>query len=219
MGQLETIRFPHPIPYSMQIASPGLAEAVFSETLDPSRDPRWAESGAADPQEYAYWTLRACGVVCVKMCVEAFGKPTRSWVAWAKEGVRRGAYLIKTHNGKTEELGWLHSGLAEMLAGEGLFAQARSADLTTIAANLRAGRLVIASVSYQLGTRLPVTRKNGHLVVVSGADLEDGTAVRLEILNPSARYPDLQGRALIPAERFSQAFSGRVIVVSDRTLE
>jgi hypothetical protein len=43
--------------------------------------------------------------------------------------------------------------------------------------------------------------------------------VRLEILNPSARYPDLQGRALIPAERFSQAFSGRVIVVSDRTLE
>ncbi|MBV5330914.1 hypothetical protein JZU69_00485 [bacterium] len=79
----ETIRLPYPVPYYAQIASPELAESIFVQGMDPIHDPRWAESGAETPQEYAYWVERACGVACLKMCVEAVGGPTRPLVEWA----------------------------------------------------------------------------------------------------------------------------------------
>ena len=94
LPQDETIRLPYPIPYCAQVASPELARAIFVEGFDPTLDPRWAETGARDPQEYAYWTERACGVACLKMCVEALGGPVRPLLEWARTGVARGGYRI-----------------------------------------------------------------------------------------------------------------------------
>jgi hypothetical protein len=83
---LEIVRLPYPVPYYAQVASLELAEAIFNQGMDPAQDPRWAESGADTPQEYAYWVERACGVACLKMCVEALGGPVRSLVDWGRWG-------------------------------------------------------------------------------------------------------------------------------------
>src|SRR5512138_753865 len=92
---VETIRLPYSVPYYAQIASPELAESIFVQGMDPAKDPRWAESGAESPEEYAYWVERACGVACLKMCVEAAGGPVRSLVDWARLGLERGGYLVR----------------------------------------------------------------------------------------------------------------------------
>jgi hypothetical protein len=63
----KTTRLQYSIPYYTQIASPELAETIFVHGLDPTLDPRWTESGAESPQEYAYWVDRACGAACLKM--------------------------------------------------------------------------------------------------------------------------------------------------------
>jgi hypothetical protein len=212
---IETIRLPYVVPYYAQIASPELATAIFVEGLDPIHDPRWAESGAETPQEYAYWVERACGVACLKMCVEALGGPVRSLVEWASLGLEQGAYLVRrADDGSTHEVGWIHSALAKMAHQSGLMAKAQPAGLDEILTELRQGRLVIASVSYEAGDdRLPVTKKGGHLMVVVGARVEEGRPLAFLVNNPSGRRADLQVGAVLAADRFARAYSGRVIVI------
>ncbi len=211
----QTIRLPFPVPYHAQIASPELAEAIFVQGLDPVLDPRWAESGADTPQEYAYWVERACGVACLKMGVEALGGPVRPLIEWARLGLERGGYLIRyAENGDAHEVGWIHSALANLALEAGLQAEVRPASLEELPGLLQAGWLVIASVSYEAGDdRLPITKKGGHLMVVTGADWDETGPLAFIVHNPSGRKSELQAGARLPVERFGPAFSGRVILL------
>lgn len=211
----ETIRLPYPVPYYAQIASPELAEAIFVHGMDPVADPRWAESGAETPQEYAYWVERACGVACLKMCVEAAGGPIRSLIDWARLGLERGGYLIRQDaDGSMHEVGWVHGVLAAMAQESGLTAEAHLAGVEDIPGYLRQGRMVIASVSYEAGDdRLPITKQGGHLMVVLGADCVDGQPHAFYVNNPSGRRAELQAGARLSLERFAAAYSGRVIMI------
>jgi hypothetical protein len=213
---LETIRLPYSVPYYAQVASPELAESIFVHGMDPVQDPRWAESGAETPQEYAYWVERACGVACLKMCVEAVGGPKRPLVDWARLGLERGGYLIRRNeaDGSTHEVGWVHRALVEMAQEIGLTAEASQAGLEEIPAYLRQGQMVIASVSYEAGDdRLDITRQGGHLMVVIGADCVDGHPQAFYVNNPSGRRVELQAGARLTLERFAPAYSGRIIVI------
>jgi hypothetical protein len=212
---LETIRLSYPVPYYAQIASPELAESIFVHGMDPAQDPRWAESGAATPQEYAYWVERACGVACLKMCVEALDGPIRSLVDWARLGLEQGGYLIyRNEDGSIHEVGWVHSVLAKMAQECGLAAEFHPASMEEIVDSLREGNLVIASVSYEAGDdRLPITRQGGHLMVIIGADCVDGHPQAFYVNNPSGRRKELQAGARLSLERFRAAYSGRIIVI------
>jgi hypothetical protein len=213
---IEIIRLPYTVPYYAQIASPELAESIFVNGMDPAHDPRWVESGAATPEEYTYWVERACGVACLKMCVEAAGGPTRSLVDWARLGLERGGYLIRKNpkDGSEHEVGWIHGALAEMARDTGLTAEARAAALDEIPAFLRQGFMVIASVSYEAGDdRLSITKQGGHLMVVIGAECLDGRPQAFYVNNPSGRRAELQDGARLSLERFAPAYSGRVILI------
>jgi hypothetical protein len=214
MAMTESVHLPYAIPYYAQIASPELAEAIFVQGLDPTLDPRWAESGAGTPEEYAYWVDRACGMACLKMCVEALGGPQRSLVAWSRLGLERGAYLIRhDEQGAAHEVGWIHAGLATLARELGLAAEARAASLAEIVALLQEGYLVVASVSYEAGDdRLPITKTGGHLMVVTGADFDQHGPLVFYVNNPSGRRAELQAGARLPVERFAAAYSGRVIL-------
>jgi hypothetical protein len=83
-----------------------------------------------------------------------------------------------------------------------------------MAAELRQGRLVIASVSYEAGDdRLAISHRGGHLMVVLGAELRDGAPSAFFVNNPSGRRAELQAGARLPVERFQPAYSGRSIVM------
>ena len=212
---LETIRLPYAVPYYAQIASPSLAEAIFVHGMDPVQDPCWAESGAGDPEEYAYWVERACGVACLKMCVEALGGPTLSLVDCARSGMGRGGYLIRQNDdGSVQEVGWVHQVLADMAIDHGLVAESRAATLEEIPDYLWQERMVIASVSYEAGDdRLPITHRGGHLMVVIAAECVDNNPRAFFVNNPSGRRVELQAGARLSSERFAAAYSGRIIWV------
>ena len=206
----------YPVPYAAQLASPELAYAFFAQGMNPALDPRWAESGAESPAEYAYWVDRACGIACVKMCVEALGGPQRRLLDWVRDGLALDGYLVaEDENGQPVEKGWVHRALAELIQRAGFHAQPRPAGEPELLAWLRQDQMVIASVSYEIGDNLPITRKGGHLVVLHGADLDADEQVQAWIVhNPSGRHAETRTGARIPRERFAQAFSGRVILVS-----
>jgi hypothetical protein len=215
---LKTIHLPYTVPYYAQIASPELAEAIFVQGMDPVLDPRWGESGADTPQEYAYWVDRACGIACLKMCIEALGGPQQSLIAWARLGLERGAYLIRyAENGDAHEVGWIHAALANLAREVGLSAQARAASLPEIIDLLQQGYLVVASISYEAGDdRLPITKVGGHLIVVTGAEFDENGPLAFFVNNPSGRRTELQAGARLSVERFAPAYSGRVIVFRHR---
>ncbi len=213
---MQTIRTTYSIHYAAQIASPELAEAIFTGGMPAGDDPRWAESGAETREEYTYWTERACGVACVKMVVEAFSGARRPLVSWARAGVALGGYLNEQRpDGASAERGWLHYALAKLIINEGFFAEPCPVELIDFPKLLDAGYLLIASTSYQIGTELPVTKRGGHLVVVSGADLDDnGQVSALIVHNPSGRSEKLRASACIPLDRFAAGYTGRVILTA-----
>jgi hypothetical protein len=212
---MHRIDAPYTIPYYAQVASPELAQAIFGDGMPAQEDPRWAESGAKDPEEYAYWTDRACGVACVKMVVEAFGGPVNPLVAWARAGVELGGYLTESRqDGSLAERGWLHAALATLITRAGFFAEPRAMEIAEFPDLFTRGYLLIASVSYQIGTRLPITRRGGHLVVVSGAEMMDEHLEAIYVQNPSGRTAELRSNARIPVGRFASGYTGRVIVTA-----
>ncbi|NPV86138.1 MAG: hypothetical protein HPY45_09035 [Anaerolineae bacterium] len=214
MNHIKRFRLSYAVPYYAQIASPDLATRIFVEGLDPALDPRWAETGAETPQEYAYWVERACGIACLKMCVEALGGSKRPLMEWIRQALAIGGYLIgEDANGERREIGWVHQSLAELIQREGFYARPRQVLIDQMPAYIREGMMIIASVSYEVGDALPVTKKGGHLVVVIGADCWDGEVEALMIHNPSGRRTELQANALIPAARFAQGYTQRAIVV------
>jgi hypothetical protein len=217
---VERIGLPFKVPYYAQVASPEWAEAVFDRGVDPRGEPHWGEWAACDPEEYAYWCPRACGPVCVKMCIEAMGGVVKPVMGWVRQGLEQDGYEIRQGmDGQPVEVGWRHAALAGLIASSGFFAQFMRIANDKILEYISAGQMLIASVSFEIGTQRPVTRQGGHLVVVTGADTQAGETVNFLIHNPSGRTQDLRENALIPAERFSQAYSGRAIVVSDRPID
>lgn len=215
-----TVHFSHAVPYYCQIADQVHAADYLDHGKSLLADPFWYETGAATPQEYAYWAVRSCGMVCVKMCVEALGGPCLPLQAWIERGLAVDAYLTEKRPGQaTIEKGWLHAGLAQVMAQEGLCTGLKPVDVNGLYDDISSGKLVIASVSHELGSGKPITHQGEHLVVVTGMLCEAGRLSAVVVHNPSGRNAALQEYAVIPIERFIQAFSGRVITVkkdSDR---
>lgn len=206
------------MPYVCQFASPALVRAFVDGGRSPETDPAWATYGAESPQEYAHWALRACGVVCVKMVAEALGgEASGSVMEWVRAGLAVDGYLAELRPDRPErpvEKGWKHGALAQLLSDAGYDAQpAAGMTLDDLVTHIRAGRLVIASVSSELGEGIPLTRRSGHLVVVFGVIVgNDGQVSHVILHNPSGRSRALRQAARIPAGRFAQGFSGRGIV-------
>jgi len=221
--EMQCCRISFDVPYVCQFASPELVHDLVYGLRPLESDPSWALYGASTPQEYAHWALRACGVVCVKMTVEALtGTAPRPVMTWVREGLSINGYLTELRPDRPDrpiEKGWRHAALAELAARHGLDASlAQAMTPGDLLEHIQADRLVIASVSSELGeAEVPITRKSGHLVVILGVTLaETGQIDTVVLHNPSGRTPGLQAEANIPAARFEQGFSGRGIVIGRR---
>ena len=208
------------VPYHCQFASADRVRDLINGDLALTDDPNWRDYGAESPEEYAHWALRSCGVVCVKMAVEAVrGEASGAVMDWVREGLSIDGYLTEIRPDRPDqrvEKGWLHDALVQLAERHGVRAS-RTADLKLddLAACMMADQLVIASVTSELGDDVPITRSSGHLVVVTGVDLHDDGAVRGVIVhNPSGREAVYQAGVRIPAARFEAGFSGRGIVVT-----
>jgi hypothetical protein len=157
----------HSVPWLTQYASPSLIAAIIDGSHPRGEDPRWRESGAPDPETYAAWCWRWCGMACFRMALLARDGVAPTLYELAMGCLEYGAYISEPGGPR----GLIYRPFTEYaLDKHGLRADViTELDSARLITELDAGRLVIASVSAQI--RHPESDPpgtGGHLVLVTG---------------------------------------------------
>lgn len=196
------------VPYFSQFASPELVPELIAGTLAAEEDPRWSESGAASPLEYAWWCRRVCGMACLRMALVHWRGAAPGTVELAHECVSAGAYVV--HGERVE--GLIYAPFADYVRGRwGLTATVATAlEPAHVREHLDAGRLPMLSVHPSIRTLDPEPRsRGGHLVLAVDHDDE-----ALYLNNPSG-LPDSRHYARVPWSELERFFARRGVVLGD----
>jgi len=198
----------HHVPYLSQWETPELVGDIINHRIDADDDPGWQGSGADTPEEYGYWSWRACGIACLRMALRHWQGAAPPMMDLARDLLAAGAYVRREDGGLD---GLIYAPFAVRVRERfGLYAQARP-ELPTedVRSELLAGRLVMLSVHPSIRTHLvdPPSR-GGHLVLAVGTDPEAVT-----FHNPSGLYQDSQQYARVPWDRLGPFYAGRGVVL------
>lgn len=210
------------VPYYAQFASPDRINDYIHHGYDGLDDPAWADFGAQEPAEYAFWAPRICALAVLKMAVEAFHPLVRPTL-WqlVKEGLAVGGYTVRDAHGNWVDAGWFVHAQMHLARLFGLEPVGRSyVSVQSICRYIHDGWLVAASVTPEIGEREPESnRYGGHVVLVYGFEWQGGKPVAFLLHNPSGRYEELQAGARISVGRFRASFAHRVIALHPSPLE
>ncbi|MCK7625226.1 C39 family peptidase [Streptomyces sp. RS10V-4] len=197
----------HPVPYHAQWASPDLVPAILDGSLPAAEDPRWPEYGADDPEEYAWWSWRLCGVACLRMALGHWRGAAPTAMELAAECLAAGAY-VRHADGLH---GLVYAPFASYVERRwGLAARSRP-DLprTELPALLHEGQLVLLSVHPSIRDADPAPpHRGGHLVLAVGV-----TPGHVVVHNPSGLPGHSQEFAPVPWAKLDRVYAGRGVVL------
>lgn len=182
---------------------------------------KWKELGYASHAEAKYWEESSCGILCVKMIIDAFRlKHGQAVLPSTKdlifEAVTQGSY--------TDENGWKHEGLRNLMRDMGYKADTGVFKPEELKKALDEGALPIASVRWgfeakqkKLKEKIAFWRKyGGHLIVLLGYKQEKGELTGFYVHHTSSYKEKEWADKFIPIEKFNQGFAGRGILVSEK---
>jgi hypothetical protein len=192
------------IPYFSQWESVELVGSIIRGEMSAGDDPRWRESGAESPEEYAFWSWRVCGMACLRSILAVRGIRATT-VGLAKEVLAAGGYVRR--DGGLD--GLIYAPFVEYLRTRWeLEATVRpQLDIDELGALVDRGECVMASVNPRI--RRPSDRperKGGHLVLVHGVA---GDSFVLH--NPSGDAEESQAYARVSFDDFGFFFAERGI--------
>ncbi len=194
------------LPVLTQYASADLIEEFATGRRSLESDPRWAEFGSPTVADYAFWANRACGPTCLSMVLQHLGRPVPPLFDLAVACAGVGAFAVQGEDVGgiyyapfVDYIQQVHQLTAEVAA---------ELSMTDLAAELSAGRFVLASVnsSIRYVDRQP-PRRGGHLVLAYGFD-ENG----IHFNNPSGHQPSAR-QMVLPAAAFEPFYAGRGILI------
>ncbi|MFJ3702237.1 MULTISPECIES: peptidase [Streptomyces] len=192
------------VPVLTQFASPDLVGAIVEGGLDPAGDPRWPDSGAESPAEYARWSGHLCGMACLRMTL---GPGAPSLFALRDGALRYGAYTDGADSDGVIK-GLVYAPFARYASEvHGLDAVVhRELSPAGILELLDEGRRVMASVHFGIRhPQQPAPGRGGHLVLLTSRTA-DGGGVHFH--NPSGTSAATRAAGL-PLPVFERFFAGR----------
>ncbi|WP_329254622.1 C39 family peptidase [Streptomyces canus] len=195
------------VPYFSQWESPDLVPALLSGELRAEQDPLWARSGARSPEEYAFWSWRACGVACLRMLLTWWTGSAPAALPLVRECREVGAYVV---TGERVQ-GLIYSPFCGYLEERwGLDARVvTDTDTADVASLVTKNRLAVVSVhpSIRQPTSVPPER-GGHLVLVVGTEHNS-----IVIHNPSGLPGSSQQFARLDFATFDRYFARRGVII------
>lgn len=196
------------LPYSAQWASRDLVDDIIHQRVRAEDDPRWTSSGAQSPEEYAFWSWNACGMACLRMCLAARGQDV-SLVELCRRCASYGGYVV---NGNSVD-GLIYAPFVRFVEADfGMAARVVAPmGIQDVLQALAHGEVVIASVHPSIRYGGDPPGRGGHLVLVTGYDLDSGT---LSFHNPSGHTPSTQENATLAFDAFERFFAHRGVSVT-----
>ncbi len=200
-------------PYYSQFASSKLVSDILDKKIKAGDDPKWKSFGFSSKQHYEFWAWRLCGLICVKMILDAYGKaPNETVATLAGRGVVLGGY------NKEQDTGWYHAPLVKLAKKYGLSGKTyRVLSPEIIAKLVIDNKFTVISVNPDVirgdVDAVVDSEKGGHLVLVWGVKIEKGQIAGFFIQNPSGRIPSTQKKAFIPIKQFDAASGKRGLAI------
>lgn len=180
----------------------------------------WRALGFDNYADAEYWEKSSCGVLCLKMAIDAFlneqGKPKSPSISeYIKKGVEIGAY--------TDALGWNHAGLVRLAQYFGIPATAHKIFNTQeIKDALLRNCLCIISIKWAFKPRKSLKEKifpwkkiGGHLALVVGFKEEGGILSGFYVNHTSILQEYNWENTFIPIKKFREGFTDRGIVIGE----
>ena len=177
----------------------------------------WKAFGAHGEAEYDYWWQEACGIVSLRMILDALNPKSsleqETIFEQIQNAINNSAYLQKTIDGKTVRVGWIHNKLVELAHTRGVQGRSLKLSVDGICFALSSGKLVMASVyrpfSRFIDENAPRKKAGGHLVVIRGYEWKNGRCTGLFVADP---YDKTARNEAIDAALFTDIYSGSAIV-------
>lgn len=183
---------------------------------------QWKELGFESFDDAEYWERSSCGILCLKMAIDAFlsdqTKPfSPSIDEYIRKGVEIGAYKDST--------GWSHDGLVR-LANEFGFSAIKKGDVgaAELREALEKGCLPIVSIKWNFEGHRTLKEKilfwkkvGGHLALVigfKGDEDPEGFFVHHTSIRPAYNWPN----KFLPVAEFEKGFTGRCIFIRPREI-
>lgn len=198
------------ISYVCQFAKPEHAELSLKKELNPIDDPHWAETGASSPKRYAEWAFTMCGMASTAMALSHFHNKKIKPALLAEDALLHGVYT----ESEKELSAMKYKEFAKWIKKYDVHADIYTKlSIKGIRYALSKGRLVIISVNPNIRgyNTAPTDQKGGHLVLVTGYDLNNKT---IRINNPSGFVSNnTQINHELPEKQFLSYYAGRGIVI------
>ncbi len=197
------------VPYFSQWESADLVPALLAGTISAARDPLWRSSGAVSPEEYEFWSWRACGVACLRMVLSYWCVKPPPALVLIKECLAAGAYVQRDAQRVD---GLLYEPFAHYVRRRwglrvDVGAPLHLADLT---GHVQDGSLVMASVHPSIRELAPdPPARGGHLVLVVGV-----TTGGMVLHNPSGLPGRSQRFAIVSTHDFGRFYADRGVILS-----
>lgn len=195
------------VPALTQYASEDLIAGILYGGRDRTDDPRWRESGAPNLAAYEHWTVRWCGMACLRMALLARDGTAPSLYELTLQAKAFGAYTDEP--GRPE--GLLYHPFVDFVEQRHSLHAEVVTDLTSsrLCRAVQEGRLVIASVHPEVrrADRPAPAKRGGHLVLVTAVD---GGSVTFH--DPSGHHAQAVV-ATLPMSVFDRFATGRGIVL------
>jgi len=202
-------------PYISQFASKELVSDILDRKRDPATDPKWTEFWFTSPRDYSFWSWRGCGLIAVKMVLDAYGAADGETMATLTgRAVDLGGYKVCDKKGDAVDKGWFYGPLVELAEEFGIDGEVHGAlSEEVICRNVIDDRFTVASVHPGVVRgdcdHKPPGADGGHLVLVWGCRWTGSECAGYYIHNPSGRVEETQDRAFVPIARFREAFASR----------
>jgi hypothetical protein len=178
----------------------------------------WQKLGYKDREDASYWERSSCGILCIKMIMDAFlTKEGKKLTPAVKEIIDRGVAL----GAYSDKSGWSHQGLGELAGEFGLKGIAKEISIQEIKDGLLKGALPIVSIKWGLRTTKNFKEKvlfwkkyGGHLAVVVGFEEEDGKIAGLYLHHTSKLKEQNWKDKYVPVKDFLKTFTGRGLIIT-----
>lgn len=199
------------VPFVCQFARPESAEPSLRKEIETVNDPAWQETGALSKERYAQWAFTMCGMASAAMALRHLNNVDVLPAELAEDAMLSGVYV-------DEEgiiSGMKYREFATWIRKYGIKVNIYSKlNIKGIQYALSDGKLVIVSVNPNIRgyETAPLNQKGGHLVLVTGYDLNEKTIM---INNPSGFISSkTQTKHELSYDEFDKYYAGRGLVLS-----